>query len=236
MVATRRSASGDSPGLLCLVTGATGYIGGRLVPELLAAGHRVRVPGPAARRSCATTRGPATSRWSRATRSDAGSLARGDGRRRRRLLPGPRARHRRGFEETDRETARTFGDGRASRRRRAHRLPRRAHARRPDRASSPPHLRSRPRWARSCSTPACPTAVLRAAVIIGSGSASFEMLRYLTERLPVMVTPSWVRQPDPADRGPRRAALPGRLRRPCPREVNRGVRHRRARRPDLPPT
>ena len=38
-----------------------------------------------------------------------------------------------------------------------------------------------------------PTAVLRAAVIIGSGSASFEMLRYLTERLPVMVTPSWVR-------------------------------------------
>jgi uncharacterized protein YbjT (DUF2867 family) len=37
-----------------------------------------------------------------------------------------------------------------------------------------------------------PTAVLRAPVIIGSGSASFEMLRYLTERLPVMVTPRWV--------------------------------------------
>jgi len=34
--------------------------------------------------------------------------------------------------------------------------------------------------------------VLRAAVIIGSGSASFEMLRYLTERLPVMITPRWV--------------------------------------------
>jgi uncharacterized protein YbjT (DUF2867 family) len=34
--------------------------------------------------------------------------------------------------------------------------------------------------------------VLRAAVVLGSGSASFEMLRYLTERLPVMVTPSWV--------------------------------------------
>jgi len=39
---------------------------------------------------------------------------------------------------------------------------------------------------------AVPTTVLRAAVIIGSGSASFEMLRYLTERLPVMVTPRWV--------------------------------------------
>jgi hypothetical protein len=37
-----------------------------------------------------------------------------------------------------------------------------------------------------------PTAVLRAAVIIGSGSASFEMLRYLSERLPAMVTPKWV--------------------------------------------
>ena len=34
--------------------------------------------------------------------------------------------------------------------------------------------------------------MLRAAVVIGSGSASFEMLRYLTERLPVMVTPRWV--------------------------------------------
>ncbi len=38
-----------------------------------------------------------------------------------------------------------------------------------------------------------PTAVLQAAVIIGSGSASFEMLRYLTERLPAMVTPKWLR-------------------------------------------
>ena len=37
-----------------------------------------------------------------------------------------------------------------------------------------------------------PTAALRAAVILGSGSASFEMLRYLTERLPAMVTPRWV--------------------------------------------
>ena len=37
-----------------------------------------------------------------------------------------------------------------------------------------------------------PTVVLRAAVIIGSGSASFEMLRYLTERLPAMITPRWV--------------------------------------------
>jgi hypothetical protein len=38
-----------------------------------------------------------------------------------------------------------------------------------------------------------PTVELRAGVIIGSGSASFEMLRYLTERLPVMITPLWVK-------------------------------------------
>jgi uncharacterized protein YbjT (DUF2867 family) len=37
-----------------------------------------------------------------------------------------------------------------------------------------------------------PTTVLRAAMIIGSGSASFEILRYLVEHLPVMVTPRWV--------------------------------------------
>jgi hypothetical protein len=56
-----------------------------------------------------------------------------------------------------------------------------------------PHLRSRAEVARILLAGDVPTAVLRAAVIIGSGSASFEMLRYLTERLPVMVTPRWVR-------------------------------------------
>lgn len=41
----------------------------------------------------------------------------------------------------------------------------------------------------------CPTTEFRAGPIIGSGSASFEMVRYLTERLPVMVTPRWVSNP-----------------------------------------
>ena len=40
-----------------------------------------------------------------------------------------------------------------------------------------------------------PATVLRAAMILGSGSASFEILRYLAERLPVMVTPKWVSMP-----------------------------------------
>src|SRR5439155_7046493 len=55
-----------------------------------------------------------------------------------------------------------------------------------------PHLRSREEVGEIFLDAATPAAVLRAAVILGSGSASFEMLRYLTERLPAMVTPRWV--------------------------------------------
>ncbi|WP_320044513.1 hypothetical protein [uncultured Desulfobacter sp.] len=40
-----------------------------------------------------------------------------------------------------------------------------------------------------------PATVLRSAMILGSGSASFEILRYLAERLPVMITPRWVHMP-----------------------------------------
>ena len=47
------------------------------------------------------------------------------------------------------------------------------------------------------------------------------MLRYLTERLPVMVTPRWVGTRDPADRHPRRAALPRSPPRRLPDDVNR---------------
>jgi hypothetical protein len=55
-----------------------------------------------------------------------------------------------------------------------------------------PHLRSRAEVGDILLGSGVPTAALQAAVIIGSGSASFEMLRYLTERLPAMVTPRWV--------------------------------------------
>src|SRR6201999_1546013 len=55
-----------------------------------------------------------------------------------------------------------------------------------------PHLRSRAEVGRILLESGVPTAQLRAAVILGSGSASFEMLRYLTERLPAMITPRWV--------------------------------------------
>ncbi|MFK4148818.1 SDR family oxidoreductase [Streptomyces sp. NPDC004065] len=176
----------------CLVTGATGYIGGRLVPELLAAGYRVRC----------LARSPGRLRdhpWAdraevvRADVTDPASVAEamrdvdvayylvhalGSGR---------------DFEETDRRAARVFGEqARAAGVRRIVYLGGLTPTGVPERNLSP-HLRSRAEVGRILLESGVPTTVLRAAVIIGSGSASFEMLRYLAERLPVMVTPSWVR-------------------------------------------
>lgn len=54
------------------------------------------------------------------------------------------------------------------------------------------HLRSRAEVAKILSSGRIPATVLRAAIIIGAGGASFEMLRYLVERLPVMVCPKWI--------------------------------------------
>jgi uncharacterized protein YbjT (DUF2867 family) len=56
-----------------------------------------------------------------------------------------------------------------------------------------PHMRSRHQVGALLRTSGVSVIELRASVIIGSGSASFEMLRYLTERLPAMITPRWVR-------------------------------------------
>ena len=57
------------------------------------------------------------------------------------------------------------------------------------------HLRSRHEVGELLRAGTVPVTILRAAMIIGSGSASFEILRYLVERLPVMVTPRWVDTP-----------------------------------------
>ncbi len=54
------------------------------------------------------------------------------------------------------------------------------------------HLKSRAEIARILSSGKAATTVLRAAIIIGAGGASFEMLRYLVERLPVMACPKWI--------------------------------------------
>ncbi|MFK7738390.1 MAG: SDR family oxidoreductase [Pirellulaceae bacterium] len=55
------------------------------------------------------------------------------------------------------------------------------------------HLNSRHEVGEILQAGSVPTTVFRAAMIIGSGSASFETLRYLVERLPIMITPKWVK-------------------------------------------
>ena len=95
----------------------------------------------------------------------------------------------RGFERTDRENARRFGD--AARAASVGRLVYLGGLA-PEGEELSAHLRSRLEVGETLLASGVPTAVLRAAVIIGSGSASFEMLRYLTERLPAMITPRWV--------------------------------------------
>ncbi|WP_405812251.1 SDR family oxidoreductase [Streptomyces sp. NBC_01520] len=183
--------STNDDGLRCLVTGATGYIGGRLVPELLAVGHRVRC----------LARSPEKLRdhpWAGSAEVVKGDVtdAESVGAAMRDIDVAYYLVHALGsgpdFEETDRAAARTFGEqARAAGIRRIVYLGGLTPAGVPVRELSP-HLRSRAEVGRILLDSGVPTAALRAAVIIGSGSASFEMLRYLTERLPVMVTPSWV--------------------------------------------
>ncbi|MCS0636785.1 SDR family oxidoreductase [Streptomyces sp. LP05-1] len=183
--------SAGASGPLSLVTGATGYIGGRLVPELLDAGHRVRC----------LARSPGKLRdhpWAgraevvKGDLTDEGSV--------REAMRGVDVAYYlvhalgtgRGFEEKDRAAARNFArSAEEAGVRRVVYLGGLTPAGVPEDRLSP-HLRSRAEVGRILLESSVPAAVLRAAVIIGSGSASFEMLRYLTERLPVMVTPSWV--------------------------------------------
>ncbi|MEU7579828.1 SDR family oxidoreductase [Streptomyces sp. NPDC041068] len=186
------SQDGPVPAPRILVTGATGYIGGRLVPELLAAGHGVRC----------LARSPEKLRdhpW-----ADRVEIVRGDVTAPDSLGPALRGIdvayyliHALGsgsrFEDTDRQAARTFSEqARAAGVRRIVYLGGLTPADVPESELSP-HLRSRAEVGRIFLDSEVPSVVLRAAVVIGSGSASFEMLRHLTERLPVMVTPSWVR-------------------------------------------
>jgi uncharacterized protein YbjT (DUF2867 family) len=178
-----------SPGRSVLVTGATGYVGGRLVPLLVEAGHRVRV---AARQPDQLRDRP----WypeveaCRADMFDAGSLrAAVDG-----IEVAYYLVHSIGgsgdFERSDRTAAENFAAAAAA-----------SGASRivylgglaPKAEVLSPHLRSRQEVGRILLDGSVPAVVLQAGVIIGSGSASFEMLRYLTERLPVMVAPRWVR-------------------------------------------
>ncbi len=171
------------------VTGATGYVGGRLVPRLVAEGHEVvciaRNPAKLEDRAW---RGQVTVRQADLLISD--DLAD--------VLAGCDVAyylvHSMGsvddFEAADQVAARRFAEAAAE-----------AGVGRiiylgglgaeSDSLSS--HLTSRHDVGETLASFGVPVTEFRAAVIIGSGSVSFEMLRHLTEVLPVMTTPKWVR-------------------------------------------
>ena len=169
-----------------LVTGATGYVGGRLVPRLIEEGHEV----------CCLVRTPeklAASSWRDDVEIVVGSVEGplqaamadvdvafylvhgiGDGN----DWAAKESRDAAHF----RDAAEAAGVGRIVY----------LGGMGADDGSLSMHLSSRHDVGRTLAAGSVPVAELRAAVIIGSGSASFEMLRYLVEVLPVMVTPKWV--------------------------------------------
>lgn len=177
----------EQSGRRCLVTGATGYIGGHLIPELLDRGHSVR----------ALARTPeklADAPWrdrvevAKGDLDDAASLAAA-------------------FTDIDvvyylvhsMGTSPDFVKAEADAARNVASAARDAGVRRfvylsglhPDGELSP-HLRSRTAVGDVLIESGIETVVLQAGIVIGSGSASFEMVRHLTDRLPVMTTPKWV--------------------------------------------
>ncbi len=173
---------------LILVTGATGYVGGRLVPRLLEAGYGVRclVRDPVrlqGRPWLAQVEVLAGDVLQAATLPDAMrgvdtvyylvySLGGGAD-----------------FSERDLLAARNCAA--AARSAGVARIIYLGGLGDPQAALSP-HLRSRQETGAALREAGIPVTEFRAAVIVGSGSLSFEMIRYLTERLPVMICPRWV--------------------------------------------
>jgi uncharacterized protein YbjT (DUF2867 family) len=174
------------------VLGATGYIGGRLVASLLARGWRVRAVG----------RNPEKLRCRPFASHPNVELAQADALDQPMLteaLRGCRAAYYlvhsmypgvKNFEDRDKRAALIMRD--AARDAGLERIIYLGGLGDPDKSLSD-HLKSRMEVGEILSGGPVPLTWLRAAMIIGSGSASFEILRYLVDRLPLMITPAWVK-------------------------------------------
>jgi len=178
----------DSP--LILLTGATGYVGGRLLQSLERQGYRLRClarrPNFLKPRVAASTEVLAGDLLDRSSLDPA--------------FHGVDAAyylvHSMGasgsFEEKDRQAARNFAEAAKA-----------AGVGRiiylgglgDDTQELSPHLRSRQEVGQILRQSGVPVLEFRASIVIGSGSLSFEMIRSLVERLPFMITPRWVSMP-----------------------------------------
>lgn len=171
-----------------LVTGATGYIGGRIVPQLLERGHEVRVLVRDPRRIEGR---PWCNRVEIVTGdvADVASLtAACNGIEAAYYLVHQMAAGR-DFVARDRRAAEHFVTAGQGLRRVIY-----LGGLEPAGERISPHLASRAEVGRILRA-GLPTVELRAGPVIGSGSASFEMVRYLTERLPAMIAPRWILNP-----------------------------------------
>ncbi|WP_068269217.1 SDR family oxidoreductase [Aldersonia kunmingensis] len=179
----------DHSQVRCLVTGATGYVGGRLAPRLVAAGHQVRV----------LARTPEKLRdvpWAADVEVVPGDLS---------DLDSLRA----ACKDVDVvyylvHSMSSDADFAATERRSAANVARAAEEAKvcrivylgglhPGQGELSEHLASRAEVGNILLDSDVPAMVLQAGPVIGSGSASFEMIRHLANRLPVMTTPKWVR-------------------------------------------
>jgi uncharacterized protein YbjT (DUF2867 family) len=170
-----------------LVTGASGYVGGRLVPELLARGYHVRVMVRAASPEYGERWADAEMVVADALRPEELTTAL-DGVHTAYYLIHSLLLGQKTFESADLCAAANFR--RAAEEGGVKRIIYLG-ALGDVQAVLSPHLRSREKVARELSRGSVPTTILRAAVIIGSGSASYEIVEHLVKNLLVFPTPRW---------------------------------------------